>query len=74
MALRIFMAAVLLFAAFTYGHNRYGDLKTSNEDAPGPYDSDKPAPANTNTPNEAFSQGGRSKFVSMNICGFDFGW
>lgn len=62
MALRMFMSAVLLFAAFAYGHNGYGDLKTSNEDA------------NTNTPNEAFSQGGRSKFVGMNICGFDFGW
>lgn len=56
------MAAVLLFAASTYGHNGYGDLKTSNEDA------------NTDTPNEAFSQGGSSKFVGMNICGFDFGW
>lgn len=40
------MAAVLLFAAFTYGHNRNGDLKTSNEDTPGPYNSDKPTPAN----------------------------
>lgn len=74
MALWIFMAAVLLFAAFTYGHNRYRDLETSNEDAPRPYDCDRPAHANTNTPKEAFSQGSRSKFVGMNICGFDFGW
>lgn len=74
MAFRIFMKAALLFAAVAYGDYAYRELETSNEDFSVSSRSNLPAAANMNIASDVFSRGAKTKFVGLNICGFDFGW
>lgn len=73
-AFRRLMTYILLFAAFTYGDQEFGQLDTPNEHINGRSDSNLPVPANLNAGGDVSGTRGKAKFVGLSICGFDFGW
>lgn len=74
MAFRKFIIGILLFIASIHGHDEPGDLETSNKDLSGSGDAEPPSTANFEAADEVSSKEGKTNFVGVNICGFDFGW
>ncbi|KAL1880037.1 hypothetical protein Daus18300_001400 [Diaporthe australafricana] len=75
MALRKLIISTLLFIASIHGQDEPEELETSNEDlvGSGDADSEPPATAVFKAIDEVSSKKGKTNFVGVNICGFDFG-